>query len=109
MASKMRNAAKPTRIATFYKKCKGRESIPAAAKAPSPGPPGEARAAVSSDVSRAFRAARSNAAASEAPKSESPRLRREYFGGKAASCAAFGVGRTAGLSLPPGKVTANKN
>ena len=35
--------------------------------------------------------------------------RREYFGGRAASCAAFGVGRTAGSSLLPGKVTANKN
>ena len=35
-------------------------------------------------------------------------LRREYFGGKAASCAAFGVGRTAGLLHPPGKVVNTK-
>ena len=35
-------------------------------------------------------------------------LRREYFGGRAASCAAFGVGRTAGSSLLPGKVVNTK-
>ena len=35
-------------------------------------------------------------------------LRREYFGGKAASCAAFGVGRTAEFPLPPGKVVNTK-
>ena len=34
--------------------------------------------------------------------------RREYFGGRAASCAAFGVGRTAGLLHPPGKVVNTK-